>query len=60
MRPPACSGSNPALDTAHPLYPNIRELVLKTSGLADVINHAIGNEKGIKVSSASRGCLRRS
>ncbi len=36
-------------NTAHPLYPNIRELVLKTSGLADVIKHAIGNEKGIKV-----------
>jgi predicted nucleotidyltransferase len=33
----------------HPLYPNIRELVLKTSGLADVIKHAIDNEKGIRV-----------
>ena len=36
-------------NTAHPLYPNIRELVLKTSGLADVIKNAISNEKGIKV-----------
>jgi predicted nucleotidyltransferase len=36
-------------NTTHPLYPNIRELVLKTSGLADVIKNAISNEKGIKV-----------
>ena len=36
-------------NTVHPLYPNIRELVLKTSGLADVIKHAIDNEKGIRV-----------
>ena len=36
-------------NTAHPLYPSIRDLVLKSSGLADVIKHAIGNEKGIKV-----------
>jgi predicted nucleotidyltransferase len=36
-------------NTAHPLYPNIRELVLKTNGLADVIKHVIGNETGIRV-----------
>jgi len=36
-------------NTAHPLYPNIRELVLKTSGFGDVIKHALGNEKGIRV-----------
>ncbi|MDO8723037.1 MAG: nucleotidyltransferase domain-containing protein [Syntrophales bacterium] len=34
---------------AHPLYPDIRGLVLKTSGLADVIKNALTNEKGIKV-----------
>jgi uncharacterized protein len=36
-------------NTAHPLYPNIHELVLKTCGLADVIKHALGDEKGIRV-----------
>ncbi len=36
-------------NTAHPLYPEIRELVLKTSGLADVIKNAMGNEKDIQV-----------
>ena len=36
-------------NTAHPLYPDIRNLVLKTSGLADVIKDAIGNEKGIRI-----------
>ena len=36
-------------NTAHPLYPEIRALVLKTSGLADVIVNALGNEKGIRV-----------
>ena len=28
-------------NTAHPLYPDIRGLVLKTSGLADVIKNAL-------------------
>ena len=32
----------------HPLYSTIHELVLKTSGLADVIKNALGNEKSIK------------
>jgi len=36
-------------NTAHPLYPSIRELVLKTSGMVDVIKEAIENEKGIKI-----------
>ena len=36
-------------NTAHPLYPEIRSLVLKTSGLADVIVNALGNETGIRV-----------
>jgi predicted nucleotidyltransferase len=31
-------------NTAHPLYPEIRSLVLKTSGLADVLQEALGNE----------------
>lgn len=34
---------------AHPLYPDIRNLVLKTSGLVDVIKAVLSNEKGIKV-----------
>jgi uncharacterized protein len=34
---------------AHPLYPDIRNFVLKTSGLADVIRAVLSNEKGIKV-----------
>jgi hypothetical protein len=33
----------------HPLYPDIRNRVLKTSGLADVIKDAIGNEKEIRI-----------
>ena len=36
-------------NTAHPVYPEIRSLVLKTSGLADVIVNALGNETGIRV-----------
>jgi predicted nucleotidyltransferase len=36
-------------NTAHPVYPEIRALVLKTSGLADVIVNALGNETGIRV-----------
>ena len=31
-------------NTAHPLYQEIRSLVLKTSGLADVIHKALGTE----------------
>jgi predicted nucleotidyltransferase len=34
---------------AHPLYPDIRSLVLKTTGLVDVIKDALSNEKDIKV-----------
>lgn len=34
-------------NTTHPLYPDIRALVLKTSGLADVIKNSLGSEKGI-------------
>ena len=33
----------------HPLYPEIRGLVLKTSGLADVLQRALAKEKRIKV-----------
>ncbi len=36
-------------NTAHPVYPEIRALVLKTSGLADVIVDALGNEADIRV-----------
>lgn len=36
-------------NTAHPLYSCIRELVLKTSGLADIVKEAIGNEQDIKI-----------
>jgi len=36
-------------NNAHPLYPEIRALVLKTSGLADVIVNALGNEIDIRV-----------
>jgi uncharacterized protein len=36
-------------NTLHPLYPDIRNLVLKTSGLADVIKEALTNEKGIRI-----------
>lgn len=31
-------------ETAHPLYPEIRNLVLKTSGLVDLLRHALGTE----------------
>jgi DNA-binding transcriptional ArsR family regulator len=34
--------------TEHPLYPDIRNLVLKTSGLADMLREALG-EAGIRV-----------
>jgi predicted nucleotidyltransferase len=34
---------------AHPLYPEIRTLVLKTNGLADVIKDALCNDKNIQV-----------
>jgi DNA-binding transcriptional ArsR family regulator len=33
----------------HPLYPEIRNLVLKTSGLADVLHGALQKEKRIRV-----------
>jgi predicted nucleotidyltransferase len=33
----------------HPLYPEIRGLVLKTSGLADLLRNALKKEKGISV-----------
>lgn len=33
----------------HPLYPEIRGLVLKTSGLADVLRQALKKEKAIRV-----------
>jgi DNA-binding transcriptional ArsR family regulator len=33
----------------HPLYPEIRGLVLKTSGLADVLRGALRQEKGVRV-----------
>ncbi len=33
----------------HPLYPEIRGLVLKTSGLADLLRHALKKEKGIRL-----------
>ena len=36
-------------NTAHPLYPEIRALVLKTNGLADVLKNALDNEKDIRV-----------
>lgn len=36
-------------NTAHPLYPEIRALVLKTSGLADVIKNALGSTNDIRV-----------
>ena len=36
-------------NTGHPLYPDIRSLVLKTNGLADVIKNALDNEKDIRV-----------
>jgi len=36
-------------NTAHPVYPEIRALVLKTSGLADVIVNALGNETDIRL-----------
>jgi len=36
-------------NTSHPLYSSIRELVIKTAGLADVLREAIGEEKEIKI-----------
>jgi len=33
----------------HPLYPEIRGLVLKTSGLADLLRDALKKEKGISI-----------
>ena len=36
-------------NNSHPLYPDIRNLVLKTSGLADVIKDALSTEKNIKI-----------
>jgi len=36
-------------NTTHPLYHDIRNLVLKTSGLLDVIKDALSNGKGIKI-----------
>lgn len=33
----------------HPLYPDIRNLVLKTSGLADVLRAALAGEPGIRL-----------
>ena len=36
-------------DTDHPLYPDIRNIVLKTSGLADVLKNAFHDEPTIRV-----------
>jgi len=36
-------------NVAHPLYPDIRALVLKTSGLVDVVKNALSNEKEIRI-----------
>ncbi len=36
-------------NTNHPLYPDIRNLVLKTSGLVDVLRSALIGEKAIKI-----------
>lgn len=36
-------------NTAHPLYLDIRNLVLKTSGLADVIKDALSNGNDVKI-----------
>ena len=36
-------------NTNHPLYPEIRNLVLKTSGLADVLKDALSAETKIKI-----------
>ncbi|MGH9368549.1 MAG: nucleotidyltransferase domain-containing protein [Thermoanaerobaculia bacterium] len=35
-------------ETAHPLYPDIRNLVLKTSGLVDVLRQALIKKSGIQ------------
>jgi predicted nucleotidyltransferase len=35
-------------NTAHPLYPDIRNLVLKTNGLVAVLKDALGNGKDVK------------
>ena len=36
-------------DTDHPLYPDIRNIVLKTSGLADVLKDAFHDEPAIQI-----------
>jgi uncharacterized protein len=36
-------------NTAHPLYPEIHTLVLKTSGLSDVLKNSLDNAKDIRV-----------
>jgi predicted nucleotidyltransferase len=36
-------------NTEHPLYPEIRNLVFKTSGLADVLKNALSAESKIKI-----------
>lgn len=36
-------------NSGHPLYPDIRNLVLKTSGLTDVLREALGGAAGIKL-----------
>ncbi len=36
-------------NTAHPLYPDIRSLVLKTSGMADAIRDLLAAEKDIRI-----------
>jgi predicted nucleotidyltransferase len=36
-------------NTQHPLYPEIRSLVLKTSGLVDVVKHALADAKDIRL-----------
>ena len=36
-------------NTAHPLYPDIRNLVLKTSGLVDVMKSALSGENDIRL-----------
>ena len=36
-------------NTDHPIYQDIRNLVLKTNGLADVLSSALSGERGIKI-----------
>jgi predicted nucleotidyltransferase len=38
-----------AASREHPLYPDIRNLVLKTSGLADILHEALAGDKGIQI-----------